>query len=400
MDLRSAYPYWLLRHGIVNSYPSLQKNSTADVAIIGAGITGALVGWHLAKAGKKVIVVDKRHVGMGSTAASTALLQYEIDTPLRELIEKVGKKDAERSYLLCRKSIYDLQQICKGLPKECGFELRPSFQFASYKKDMKEQEEEYALRKQIGIPLKKLNREQVKKTFGFDAPSGLLSADGAVVDAYRLSHALLEQAAKKGLKVFDGTTITEIRHKRSGVELETDTGAIIKAKHLVIACGYESQQYLEQQVELLHSTYAIVSEPFQEKKLWYKDALIWETADPYIYLRTTPDNRILIGGMDDDFSDPQKRDERLPQKAKALEAKCKSLFPHLPFKTDFKWAGTFAGTKDGLPYIGKHKSRPNTYFALGFGGNGITFSIIAAQLIRDELMGKENPDLSIFSFNR
>jgi ribulose 1,5-bisphosphate synthetase/thiazole synthase len=81
MDLRSNNPYWLLRHGIKTAYPSLQKDAYADVTVIGGGITGAIVTHYLCNAGFSVSVVDKRHVGFGSTAACTGLLQYEIDTP-------------------------------------------------------------------------------------------------------------------------------------------------------------------------------------------------------------------------------------------------------------------------------------------------------------------------------
>ena len=90
----------------------------------------------------------------------------------------------------------------------------------------------------------------------------------------------------------------------------------------------------------------------------------------------------------------------MPQKTKSLERSFAKLFPQIEFKTDFKWAGTFASTKDGLPFIGSIRQRPHTYFALGFGGNGITFSAIAADLIKDLLAGKKNKDAAIFHFDR
>jgi glycine/D-amino acid oxidase-like deaminating enzyme len=128
--------------------------------------------------------------------------------------------------------------------------------------------------------------------------------------------------------------------------------------------------------------------------------LIWETARPYLYLRTTHDKRILIGGKDDGFSDPRKRDRALPAKAKALEQAFKKLFPNIHFRTDFKWAGTFASTKDGLPFIGSLPGKPHTYYALGFGGNGITFSVLAAQIITRMALGLQDDDARLFSFNR
>jgi glycine/D-amino acid oxidase-like deaminating enzyme len=400
MDLRSDKPYALLRHGLGQVYPSLRKNVKADVAIIGAGITGALVAWHLIQKGIQPVIVDRRHAGMGSTAASTSLLQYEIDTPLHKLIDLVGEKNAVLSYLLCRQSIYDLHEICKVLPDQPGFLLRPSFQFASYNNDVKELEQEYLLRKRAGINLQLLAADDISKKFGFTKAAGLLSADGASVEAYELTHALLRHGQDKGVLVYDNTQINHIEHEEKGVILHTEWGPTIKAKQLIIACGYESQQYLPKKIERLYSTYSLVSEPFYTDQFWYENALIWETANPYLYMRTTTDQRILVGGKDDLFYNPGRRDAALPRKIKQLENSFCRLFPYIHFRTDFAWAGTFASTKDGLPYIGTIPERPHTWFALGFGGNGITFSVIAAQIISDLLSGNKNPNSALFGFNR
>src|SRR5690349_19455741 len=132
MDLRSEYPFWLLKNGLVRSYPSLQEDVKTDVAIIGAGISGALTAYSLAKRGYKTTLVDRRHVGMGSTAASTSLLQYEIDTPLHILRGFVGEQNAVSSYKLCLDAIYKLREICKQLDKLLSFTITPSLQYASY----------------------------------------------------------------------------------------------------------------------------------------------------------------------------------------------------------------------------------------------------------------------------
>lgn len=400
MDLRSDKPYALLRHGLGYIYPSLKKSVTAEVAIIGAGITGALVAWHLIQKGIQPIIVDRRHAGMGSTAASTSLLQYEIDTPLRKLIKLVGEKNAVLSYLLCRQAIYDIHDLCNSLPDKPGFLLRPSFQFASFLNDVKGLEQEYLLRKRAGINVQLLASDEVKSKFGFQKPAGLLSADGGSIEAYQLTHSLLKHGQDKGVLVYDNTMVTHIEHEQNGVTLETDWGHTIKAGKLVIACGYESQHYLPKKIEKLNSTYSIVSEPLFATDLWHQNALIWETANPYLYMRTTSDQRILVGGKDDAFYNPSKRDASLPRKRKQLENAFSRLLPQIPFRTDFAWAGTFASTKDGLPYIGSIPERPHTFFALGFGGNGITFSIIAAQIISDLLSTGKNAHSNLFGFNR
>jgi glycine/D-amino acid oxidase-like deaminating enzyme len=400
MQLHTSYPYWLLNNGIIKTYPSLDRNLKSEVVIIGAGISGALAAWHLCKAGKKVVLVDKRHVGMGSTAASTALLQYEIDTPLVELISMVGEQNAVKSYLLCLQAIYDLQKICKDLDVPVGFRLKPSFQFASLKKDAPDLKKEYIARKNAGIKLDLLDGKDVQEIFGFQKSAGLLSKSGGEVDAYTLAHALLADCMKDGIEIFDHTNITAIRHHGKETELLTDGRNTIKTRNLVIACGYESQRYIPKPIEKIKTTYAIISEPFPFSDFWHKNALIWETANPYLYLRTTRDRRILVGGKDDHFTAAVKRENALPGKVLALERSFQRLFPHLNFKTDYSWAGLFASTKDGLPFVGQIRQRPSTYFALGFGGNGITFSLIAARIITDLISGKPNPDAAIFSFDR
>lgn len=400
MDLRTHHPFWLLRHGIVNSYPSLTNDLKTDVAIIGGGISGALVAYEVAKAGFSTVVVDRRHIATGSTAASTSLLQYEIDTPLYKLIKLVGERNAVRSYHLCRKAIYDLEALCHKISKESLFVSRPSFQFASFKKHVAKQKLEYDLRKKAGFAIQWIEENDIENKFGFRKASGLLSQDGAEANSYLITHRLLEACMPHGTSIYDNTEIIKITTNKKGIQLQTKEGFKIKAKKLVIACGYESQKYLPKKIQDLNSTYAIVSEPMSNKKFWFRNALIWETDTPYIYMRTTDDGRILVGGKDDPFSNPTLRDSQLTTKARALEKTFTGLFPSIPFKTDFRWAGTFGSTKDGLPYIGSISERPHTYFALGLGGNGITFSVIAAQIIRDLLKGRVNKDAEIFSFNR
>lgn len=401
MDIRTDNPFWLMKNGFMEVYPSLKEDFLTDYAVIGGGITGALIAWYLSQAGVATAVFDRRHIGMGSTCASTALLQYEIDTPLFQLKEMVGEKNAARSYQLCVESIDALEEISKKL-KLADFERKASFCYASRKKDVPDQiEKEYEIRRKHGINVEIWSEKDVAENFPFSAPAALYSPkDAAQTDAYRLTHALHQDSIKSGAKVFDKTEIAQIEHKKRGVVLKTKSGFKIRAKKMIIACGYESVNYLPFHLVRLHSTFALVSEPFEKQELWYKNALIWETARPYLYMRTTSDNRIIVGGKDEPFQSPTKRDKLLSRKTRGIVDSFKRKFPEINLIPDFTWAGTFAETEDGLPYIGSIKQLPDTIFALGFGGNGITFSQIAAEIIRDEAVGKKSQDAQIFSFER
>lgn len=400
MDLRSETPFWLIKDGFIQSYTSLKQNSKTEVLIIGAGITGALVGYHLAQAGVEVILVDRRHVGMGSTCASTALLQYEIDTPLSQLIPMVGEKHAVRSYHLCLDAIDKVGDIANAVGEGKTFRNRKSFYYASSTRHVSALKDEYELRRKHGIALTWLDKEDIADKFHFSVPAGLLSDKAAEIDAYRLTHALLKKIVAMGGKVYDKTEVKDIHYASNHVRITTTEDCTIDAKRLVIAAGYESQKYLKQPIENLNSTFAIISEPMPDEAIWYENCLIWETARPYLYMRTTVDKRILVGGRDEPFYNPKRRDALIPRKSEALKRAFEKKFPSIFYQIDYQWAGTFTETKDGLPYIGQSPERPLTYFALGFGGNGITFSLIAAEIIRDLYMGKKNSDEAIFSFKR
>jgi glycine/D-amino acid oxidase-like deaminating enzyme len=150
----------------------------------------------------------------------------------------------------------------------------------------------------------------------------------------------------------------------------------------------------------LHSTYAFVSEPLTGFPGWPERCLIWETARPYGYMRTTDDNRLLAGGEDISIQSALVREFLAKHKLEAIEKWVRRQFPRIAFDIDFRWSGTFAETADGLPFIGAHPDRPGTLFALCFGGNGITYSALAAELIEAILAGKEHPLATIFGFSR
>jgi len=401
MDLSSGQPFWPIQNGLLNTYPALKQDAQCDVVIIGAGITGALVAYHLLEAGVNAIVIDKREAAAGSTSVSTALLQYEIDTPLVDLIDMVGKEHAERSYLLCRDAILKIAALVKKVGAECSFKLKKSLYLASTDEDAEFLKREHAARRAIGIDVDLLTEADIAARFTFKYPAALLSHTAAQLDPFKLAHTLLTKCVEGGLRIYDRTTMTKIDYAANGVTLTTERGHTIQAKKIIFAAGYESEAYLKEKVATFKSTYAFVSEPMDSFAGWGEDqCLIWESARPYMYLRTTEDGRILMGGEDDAFDGINPRAKRLPRKVQKLLARFKTLFPLIDLDVAYSWAGTFGETKDGLAYIGAGPDEPNTYFALGYGGNGITYSLVAAEILRDLMQGKSNPDAEIFRFGR
>lgn len=396
MNLRAGYPLWLVRDGLPFSFPKLNKDIETDVLIIGGGITGALVRYHLADAGFDTTTVDGRTIGLGSTCASTALLQYEVDTPLWKLREMIGKEKADRVYHLCNQAILDLADLARKV-KFDEFTFRDSLYFAAYKKDVRDLKEEFVARKEAGFDVEWLDEPEINKLYGFSAPGAILSHHGAESNAYLFMHALFQQFRKH--QIYDRTQVLETKNIRDGVICTTSTGHTIRARKVVYATGYEVANIIDKPIVKLLSTYALASEHV-ESIPWKENILLWNTANPYLYMRTTADGRIIVGGRDEEFYNPAKRDSLIKKKSRQLTADFHRLFPDAQLLPEFSWAGTFGSTKDGLPYIGTYDKMPNSYFALGFGGNGITFSQVACKLLVDLFKGLNNSDLDLFSFDR
>ncbi len=401
MDLRSGYPFWLIRNGLPSTFPALRKNERCDVVVVGAGITGALVSYQLAQAGLSVVVVDERHVAWGSTAASTALLQYEIDVPLHELEEMRGRENAVGAYLACWEAISKIEKLSRALEDDCDFKRCPSLYLATQSSDMIALKKEFLARRRAGLELDLWSAAQLKAKTGVIRPGALFSKDAAQIDPYRFVYHLLKAAQGMGVRIYDRTVVKSYEADGRGVRVKTDGDMTLRARHIVFATGYESQQFLPQKLVELHSTYALVSEPIAGRSpLWHRESLIWEHADPYLYLRTTSERRIIIGGEDDAFENPLRRDALIPHKTKILLRKFKKLFPHIACEVAFAWAGTFGTTKDGLAYIGAHPDFPRAFFTLGFGGNGMTYSVLAGEIVRDSILKRKNKHAHLFSLDR
>ena len=401
MDVVSDRPLWPLLDGLPNAYPRLHGDARADVVIIGGGVTGALVAHALAGAGLETLVIDKREIGWGSTAASTALLQYELDVPLVELRRKIGRADADAAYLGCQGAIDDLDAIVATLGAATGFRRTHSLYLVARKRDVTAQRAELAARTEVGLAVEWVERDELRRDFGVDRPGAILSAGAATVDAYALTHALLADAARRGARVYSHTTVERVKPGDDGVTITLADGGTVSARHLVFATGYETRDLIGNTGAKLISTFAIASDPGAAPAPWKKNgAVMWERAQPYLYLRTTADGRVIVGGEDERFRDPAHRDALIPEKAERLARRYGDLFDTAPLDVAFAWAGTFGETREGLPRIGPHRDWPRCHFALGYGGNGIVFSVLAAAIIRDELRGRAHPLAEVLRYER
>jgi glycine/D-amino acid oxidase-like deaminating enzyme len=166
---------------------------------------------------------------------------------------------------------------------------------------------------------------------------------------------------------------------------------------VVLATGYELAPIVPARGHRVISTWAIATWR-QKSRLWPQEALIWEAAEPYLYLRATRDGRVICGGEDEDFTDEETRDALIGTKVATIASKLAALMPGVDSTPEFAWAGAFGSSSTGLPTIGPLPGKPRIHAVLGFGGNGIVFSQIASEIIATAIGGGVDRDAGVFGF--
>jgi glycine/D-amino acid oxidase-like deaminating enzyme len=370
--------------------------------VVGSGMTGAMVAWLLAEAGLEVVAVDRRPLSTGSTAASTALLAVDLDATLDELADRYGMHFAGAVYRRTERALHGLAELIQQLNIGCELQCRPSLLLAGENGDVAALRAEAAARETAGVAAEFIDRRELRSRFGIAREAAILSPLALEFDPLSLCQGLWARGQMAGARLYPGTGVIDQRWDGEQPVVHTSTGYSIDTTHIVFATGYEATEMFPELCKRisLKSTFVTSTGPCPEH-LWPDRAIVTERAKPYCYVRTTADDRIVVGGGDIDGVDPARQQRLLPGKSAELLAKLGRMFPALPPLTaERSWAGAFADTEDGLPYIGCADFVERCHFALGYGGNGMVLSIVAAQIIRDAILARSNSAAPLFSFER
>jgi len=396
MDLQSGKFYWQTTLPNPPIYPKLEEDIECDVLIIGAGNSGAQCAYYLAESGLDIVMVDKRKPGQGSTITNTALIQYLGEKMLFELSNQFGEENAVRHFKLCEEAINEIEQATMNLPIESEFIRRDSLYYASYEEDVPKLEKEFKLLTKHGFQVEYWSEEKIGQYFPFQKRAAIYFHNDAELNPYKFTLGLLEYAKAKGTKIFEETEITGKNIENDHTIFYTKDHHSIKAKYVIIAAGYEVLEFQNEKNAFYVSSYTTITSPVDDFSTWHNRALIWETARPYVYMRTTADNRIIIGGLDDNTTYPEDRDSKIMSKKDFLIKELNKLFPDIQVEPEYYLGAFYGSTHDGLPIIGMHKDQPNCYYLYGYGDNGTVYSMVLAKIIRDLITKKNNPNLDLY----
>jgi glycine/D-amino acid oxidase-like deaminating enzyme len=357
-----------------------------------------VVAERLTRQGLDVVIIDRELPGRGSTAASTSMLLWEIDRSLTELTQLYGFERASRAYVASLHAVAGLKSLVLQQGLRCDMRDKDSLYLAAGSTS-KELVEEHQLRRRAGLPGDFLDHAMLLDAFGITRAGAIVSPGAADADPMQLARGLLAIAVARGARVFEAEA-AEFDAAARSVGALLKNGRTIEARSVVLATGYVMPDIIDATVHSVSSSWAIATTP-QPQNIWKGAALIWEDSKDYLYARSTVAGRIIIGGEDSDkVIEPEARDALIPEKSCVLAQKLKTLWPIANADIEFRWSGTFDSTTDGLPLIGPVPGAKGIYAAYGYGGNGITFSFLAAQLIGDLIAGSTSPLLRDFALDR
>jgi glycine/D-amino acid oxidase-like deaminating enzyme len=352
----------------------------------------------LADGRRAILVIDRRSPVQGSTLASTAMIQHEIDLPLSRLSDMIGVPKARRAWQRSARSVESLSEIVADLGLSCGFARKQTLFLAGKAYGRRTLQEEAEARRAAGIAADYLDAATLAERFSIARTGAILSNVSAAANPAQLAAGILRAAMTRGVELVSPLEITDLRSTADAAFLVTAEGRIFSARHAVFCSGYEFLKAVADENHAIVSTWALATPPGTTLPDWLKTCIVWEGANPYLYLRRTRDGRLIVGGEDEGSAEAYASTKKLRQKAKTIRRKAESLLGLALPEPDHVWAAPFGTTRTGLPLIGRVPGLKNVFAVMGFGGNGITFSQIAAEIVSSAIAGHADADADLFAF--
>lgn len=402
--LHTGSLYWPTTLSHIAEYTKLSANKRFHTAIIGGGMSGSICGYVLAQSGLSAAIFERGTVAGGSTSANTGLLQFSNDVMLCDLIAQIGEHDAVQFYKACKTAVEQLGEIAESLPVDVGFRPRSSLYYATSEQELPKLIQEYEALRSNGFDVSFWSPDDIAAHFPFRKPGAIVTRGDAEVNPFQFVQGVSGAASAAGLDIYEHTDIISHEISSDGIHhLRTSDGFEIEAEHVIFAVGYEPEELKGQLVKAdINRSFAAVTavQNADQLKRWHEKFLIWETARPYLYMRTTVDGRIVVGGLDEDPEAPIEGEKARHKRTDKLFDKIVAHFPMLDAPLEFEWSATFGESCDNLPFIGKDPERPGVYYCLGYGGNGTVYSMIAAHVLRNLIIGEPHPIADIVRLDR
>jgi glycine/D-amino acid oxidase-like deaminating enzyme/nitrite reductase/ring-hydroxylating ferredoxin subunit len=386
-------PYWS-DSASPPTFGKIAADERVDVVVVGGGITGLTAAYLLTAAGKSVALLERGRCAEIDTGHTTAHLTMVTDTGLVELAKQFGRDHAQAAWDGGLAAIAQIDALVREHDIDCAFNWVDGYLHApagaASAEDAAAFKAEAALANELGF-----DATFVEKVPVFGGP-GVRFDNQARFHPRQYLAGLARAIAARGGHIYEHSEVEEfcgqpLSVKANGFTLSC-ADIVIATHNPLVGIGSVAGATVFQTKLALYTSYVVAGRVAHQR---IPDALFWDTADPYHYLRVEAHDDfdvVIFGGEDHktgQASDTAACYQRLEQ---ALTA----LIPEV--ELTHRWSGQVIETPDGLPYIGAMAD--HQYAATGFSGNGMTFGTLGAMIMSDAIVGRKNPWTQLFEPGR
>jgi len=393
----SSHSFWM-DFGSVAEAPTLFRDTTCNVVVVGSGIAGLSTAYELARCGKTVTVIDRGRIGYGMTARTTAHLATELDDYYHELISVHGEDSARRQHQSQVAAIDRIEAIAAEAGIDCDFARVDGFLFASSEDKRKHLEDEFDACRRIGAD--EVGWAERAPLPGCDTGRALRFAGQARFHPLKYLAGLARAVEAAGGSLFAGTAYASARETDSGVELTTESGAVIRADAAVFATNSPVNDKVAIHTKQAPYRTYVVAGPVPAGSV--PDVLAWDTRyseEAYHYVRLQPlgDGRdlLIVGGEDHrsgEYDDMDARFERLEQWTR-------ENYPAFE-RAEYRWSGQVLEPVDFMPFSGRNPGNRNIYIHTGDSGQGITNGVAGSLTLAPLILGEDSRFADLFDPDR
>jgi glycine/D-amino acid oxidase-like deaminating enzyme len=382
--------YWLDTSPPFQGAATHSVQGSCDVAVIGAGLTGSSAALALAKKGARVVVLEAETVGNAASGRNGGMCNNGFAQDYAMMSARLGKETADRLYRAFDAGVDTVERLVREENIDCSFARVGKIKLAAkpehYDKLARSQE---LLAANVDPDTHMVSRAELPQEVGTQRYfGGLVYRKSATMHVGRFVRGLAQAAARRGVEVHEHTPMTGLRRApQGGYFVDTPTGRL-HAKQVLLASGTSHTGplgWIRRRIVPV-GAFLIVTESLPVAtldRLMPRRRNVVDTKNLVTYFRTTPDNRLLLGGRARFAVSNPESDKK---SGAILRASLNDVFPELrDARIDYCWGGMVDMTRDRLPRAGE---RDGIYYSMGYSGHGTQMSTLMGTIMAEVMDGR------------
>jgi glycine/D-amino acid oxidase-like deaminating enzyme len=397
--------YWLA-HSPAEPSPRLEGAREADVAIVGAGLTGLWAAHHLKnlEPGLEVVVVEQGRAAYGASGRNAGMLGEAIDHTHGLAIAHFGRREAERLARLGSENVAELCGFLEAQAIDCDLERSGMLHVALDEGQIDDLEEDLKAGRSLGIEDQRLlSRDEIQAEIHSERYAGaLLNPRGAILDPVKLVQGLKRVAEARGVTVYERSPVTSVQTE--GASVRVRAGGEVRARRVILATSAYTHHLLPKVLFRFMPLYdyVIASEPLtaaeRETIGWKRRQGVADARNFFKYYRLTKDDRVVWGTSEAQYYAGNRVDEGCDHSDRLYSELKTSFVRHFPALSrvafPYAWGGAICATTRFTPFFGR-AGRGRILYGLGFTGHGLGTTHLAGKILAHLALERESPLLDL-----